>query len=122
MLSDKTKEIQLAKDKGLNTYYMTYVEYHDCWQLEEIRLGLEDKLNVEIYAKPGYTWAQMHELRLGLKNNVDISYYADSRYSYKQMSLIREGLEKNIDVTQYANHKYTTLEMEDIYNRLCQSK
>lgn len=122
MFSDKEKEIKKAKDEGLNVYFMTYVEYDNCWQLEEIRLGLESHVNVEIYAKPVYTWAQMHEIRLGLESNLNVTPYLDNKFSYKQMRLIREGLEQNIDVSQYANPKYSKLEMEEIYNRLCQSK
>ena len=122
MFDDKTKEIEIAKSKGLDLHYLTYTNYDNCWQLEEIRLGLEENLDVKVYAKPVYTWAQMHEIRLGLISGIDVSWYLDKRFSYRQMKLIRMGLEQNFDVSQYADTKYTTIDMEDIYNKLCQSK
>ena len=50
----------------------------DKYQQEEIKLGLEDNLNVFLYAKPEFSSGEMELIRLGLKNNVDISIYANS--------------------------------------------
>lgn len=36
--------------------------------MEEIRKGLEDKLDVSIYAKKEYDWTQMRQIRLALKS------------------------------------------------------
>ena len=41
----------------------------DVLQMEQIRLGLEDGLDVSIYAKPEFNPRQMEEIRLGKKNS-----------------------------------------------------
>ena len=62
-------------------------------QKEVIILGLEQNLDVSIYAKPEYTWEQMRQIRLGLMNNLDVSIYAKSTFSSFKMKTIREKLE-----------------------------
>ena len=34
--------------------------------MNEIKKGLQDNLNVSIYAKPKYSWMEMEEIRLEL--------------------------------------------------------
>jgi len=76
-------------------------------QQEEIKIGLENNLDVFVYAKPKYTWEQMNEIRLGLENNLDVSIYANPKYSWQEMLKIRAGLEKKIiNIIIYAKTKY----------------
>ena len=67
-------------------------------QKHRIIKGLNDNLDVSIYAKIEFNDEQMEQIRLGLKNNVDVSIYAKSENSCKKMKKIREKLknEKNI--------------------------
>ena len=37
--------------------------------MEEIRWGLEEKLNVSIYAKPEISWEEMEKIRLDLEES-----------------------------------------------------
>ena len=63
--------------------------------MEQIKLGLMNKIDVSIYAQiEKYSWKQMRELRLGLKNNLDVSYYVNSRLTWKEMNEIRMSLLK----------------------------
>ena len=64
-------------------------------QKQVIKQGLEDNLDIFVYAKKEFNWKQMDEIRLGLKNNVDVSIYAKPEFDYLQMKEIRLGLEKN---------------------------
>ena len=57
-------------------------------------LGLEENLDVSIYAKSKYNFQQMDQIRFGLKNNLDVSVYAKPEYNYKQMKEIRIELLK----------------------------
>lgn len=122
MDSEQKHEIELAKRSGLDIKFMTYTEFRDCWQLEQIRLGLEHNIDVSPYSKPVYTWAQMREIRIGIEKNLNISKYLNSDFSYNQMQMIRKGLESGIDVSNYANPNISTVEMEEIYNKLCQNR
>ena len=63
--------------------------------MEEIKWGLEDKLNVSIYATPDFTWKQMEQIRLGLENNIDVSIYAKPEISWEEMEKIRLDLEES---------------------------
>ena len=66
-------------------------------QQEEILEGLENELDVSIYAKPELNEYQMNEIRRGLKDNLDISVYAKTDFDEEQMHEIRLKLlqEKN---------------------------
>ena len=66
----------------------------DEFQKKQIRTGLEDKLNVSIYAKKDFSSEQMEQIRLGLFFNLDVSIYAKSELSVEEMEEIRKRLEK----------------------------
>lgn len=79
-----------------------------------IRSGLEEGLDVSIYADPKFDDGQMYEIFVGLLNGLDVSIYADPKFNNAQMRMIRYGLEDGIDVSQYADPKYTAGQMERI--------
>ena len=57
-------------------------------QKEQIKLGLENNVNVSIYTNPKFDWKQMKQIRLELEkglNPVEISKYANPIYSIPQM-------------------------------------
>jgi len=64
----------------------------DKWQMKEIRDGLEDGLDVSVYADPKYDKDQMYEIRRGLEEGVDVSWYADPEYDNLQMWQIHQIL------------------------------
>ena len=66
----------------------------DIYQQEEIYEGLEENLDVSIYAKKELNWQQMEEIKLGLKTNLDVSIYAKSELTWEEMEKIRIGLFK----------------------------
>ena len=61
----------------------------DEYQQEEINLGLEDNLNVFLYAKPEFSFEKMEEIRMGLIENLDVSIYAKTEFDWVQMKQIR---------------------------------
>ena len=66
-------------------------------QKEEILEGLEDNVDVSIYAKPELNEYQMNEIRRGLQDNLDVAVYAKTDFDEEQMHEIRVKLlqEKN---------------------------
>ena len=58
-------------------------------QQQVIIVGLEEKIDVSIYAKKEYNWEQMNEIRFGLLDNVNVLEYANSKYSWQEMRKIR---------------------------------
>lgn len=83
-------------------------------QMAEIRQGLDGKLDVTIYAKLEYTRDQMVEIRLGLERKLDVTIYAKPEYTWDQMAEIRRGLVENLDVSIYAKPEYNCNQMEEI--------
>ena len=59
-------------------------------QKQEILKGLEEDVDVSIYAKPDFDCFQMEEIRLGLGCNLDVSQYAKKEFVWFQMREIRK--------------------------------
>ena len=81
----------------------------DEYQQLEITEGLEDNLDVLIYAKPEYSSLQMDEIKEGLKQNLDVSKYAFPEYSWEQMDDIKKELLKELDLFLENQLKESTL-------------
>lgn len=83
-------------------------------QLQEVELGVRQKLPVQLYAQNCYNWMQMKEIRLGMLAEVDVKWYLNPLYNAEQMHQIRLGLEYGLDVSGYARLIYT---VSDMYKR-----
>lgn len=82
-MADSEKMIEKYKAQGYSDY-----------QLEEIRLGLENRVDVSVYAKVLYSWEQMREIRIGMQNKIDISKYKSMVHSATDMRKIRKSMEQ----------------------------
>ena len=94
---------------NLNIENLTKTEWFNLFnksQQNEIYQGLEQKLDVLIYAKPGFDYRQMGQIRLGLEFDLDVSIYAKSEFDYEQMWEIRLGLQDKLNVSIYAKPEY----------------
>ena len=99
-----------------------WINQFNKYQQEEIIKGIEDNLDVFIYAKREFDWGQIFYLRLGLKDNLDVSIYAKKEFNRDQMREIKEGLKANLDVSIYAKPEISWREMEQIKERLLEAK
>ena len=70
-------------------------------QKRQILLGIENNLEVSLYAKQENKGYQMREIRLGLQNSLDVSVYAKPEIDFKEMKKIRlellKKIKKNVD-------------------------
>ena len=80
-------------------------------QIDEIQLGMDKELPVQIYAKSCYNWQQMREIRLGLMAGVDVEQYINPLFAPEQMKEIRIGLEEGLNVSSYARLIYSSTDM-----------
>ena len=72
-----------------------WIEQFSVNQQQEILRGLkEDDADVSIYAKKEFDCFQMEEIRLGLGSEIDVSIYAKPELDWFHMREIREKLEK----------------------------
>ena len=91
-------------------------------QQEEIKLGIENNVDIFIYAKKEFDRDQMREIRFGLVEKVDISVYAKSCFDAEQMWFIRTGINEGIDVSIYANPSIPWQEMKEIKEELMEKQ
>lgn len=73
----------------------------DYLQLQEIKYGLLDGVDVSVYTDARFSAAQMKQIRLGLLQGLDVWDYTDPIFNHLQMQEIRKGLRAGIDVSQY---------------------
>lgn len=83
-------------------------------QRQEILLGKEEGLDVELYSNPELNWLQMEQIRMGIKDKVDVSSYADPSYSYETMKQIRLSIYSSCDLTPYLDRGFVDDELEQI--------
>ena len=83
-------------------------------QLAEIQAGIEDGVDVSLYAREELLAIQMRQIRLGLLSGVAVSRYNDAKLDWFQMEEIRIGLENHIDVDKYANASIPYMKMRQI--------
>jgi hypothetical protein len=69
------------------------------YQMNQIKQGLEHKLDVSFYTKPEFNPNQMREIREGLEQSLDVSIYAKPEFNWVRMCEIRIGLEENSGLT-----------------------
>lgn len=98
--SDQIEEIQEGLNEGLDVVIYARKEFYAI-QMRQIRLGLLENLPVQEYANTEYDWFQMEEIRKGLKAGINIAIYAKPEIPYDKMRQIRKGLEKGIDLSAY---------------------
>ncbi|WP_026491227.1 MULTISPECIES: DUF342 domain-containing protein [unclassified Butyrivibrio] len=109
--AEQLEQIRIAKQAGIediNRYFLFGMR-GEC--MNEVRKGLEQNLDVSVYADEAYSWKQMRELRLGLEHQIDVTPYAKSLYRADQMREIRKGIENNVDINLYKSMVHPAQEM-----------
>ena len=78
-----------------------WIEQFDEAQQIEIRKGIENQVDLSVYAKTDYDSFQMFEIRIGLQEGIDVNYYNNPDFGSLEMNRIRTGLRKGLDVSEY---------------------
>ena len=71
-----------------------WINQFNKYQQEEIIKGIEDNLDVSLFANPKFDVSQMEEIKKGLKSNLDVSIYAKPEIPFKKMRQVRLKLLK----------------------------
>lgn len=103
------------ENKKIISRHINKIDY-DVEQMKELAYGLQDEVDIELYAKENYSAMQMRELRLGLKAKLDISYYADYRLTAEQMNAIRNSLKtgKEINIKEAKNNNESENNVKEV--------
>ncbi len=83
-------------------------------QDQEIKLGIEQGLDVSLYANPEFNWLQMEQIRLGMQDKVNAALYANPAYSYESMRQIRLGLYAGIDLLPFIDRGFADDDLKEI--------
>ena len=109
---------------NLNIENLTKTEWFNQFnedQKTEIIKGLENNLDVSIYANPRFSSFQMHIIRTGLEGNLDVSIYAKECFDESQMSFLKFtlgnnwGLKNKEKILIFAKPEFDHGQMEQIY-------
>ena len=85
-------------------------------QMEEIRKGLLQGLDVKKYANKAIPFEKMREIRKGLEEQLDLTIYLE--YSAKMIRIIRKSILSNVDIMPFIEEGYDTLQLSYIRESL----
>ena len=91
-------------------------------QLNAIKRGLIDNVDVSIYYDERFAASEMEFLEKCLANGEDVSNFADHRYNKEQMIEIRNGLINGEDISIYADPIYSEHMMRIIRKQMNSEK
>lgn len=88
-----TLKNNLSFEALIQMYEDQYEHRYDEYQLDELRDGYDNGLDISIYANPSFDRVQMRQIRIGLENGVDVYQYAFVHIDWQRMAEIRLQLE-----------------------------
>lgn len=113
---EQLDEIKEGLDDGLDVSVYAKTEFNPR-QMEEIRFGLQDELDVSIYANPQLDSMAMMGLRHGLVDSLDVRPYATPDFTFDQIWRLNQIGERGLDVTRYAKPELTTDQLDQMMER-----
>ena len=112
--SDEQKnEIKLGIENGIDVYKYALPTY-SAEQMKVLREGLQEDLDVTFLLNPLLDSGQMYEIKHGISIGIDVSKYAKSCFDIHQMKEIRLGICSNIAVSEYIDPRYDFRQMREI--------
>lgn len=108
---DQIEEIKTGFDEGLDITAYADKEFLAI-QMRQIRLGLCDGLDLSPFQHLGA--GILKQLRLALKNHVKIVPYINEGYDMEQLEAIREALEKKVDIVPYLDKRFRGICIREI--------
>ncbi len=97
---DQVEEIKLGLEEGLDIEPYEDKGYF-AWQMRQIRYGIIAGLPIEIYARKDFDWFQMEEIRLGLEDKLNVRLYAYPKVPFDTMRQLRLALKDGINLSKY---------------------
>lgn len=90
------------------------VQKFDSAQIWLIEQGMENGVDVTVYADPKYDWQQMHVIKRGLEQGIDVAVFSNPKYTHGQMGMLLRGLAQDLDVSAYADPQFSAEQMKEI--------
>ena len=105
---DQVEEIKLGLEEGLDIEPYEDKDFF-ALQMKEIRLGLMSEIPVELYARKDFDWFQMEEIRLGLEDKLNVRLYAYPKVPFDTMRQLRLALKEGVNLSKYLSLPAGTL-------------
>lgn len=115
------REIKTGINWGIDTGLYANIEF-DPYQIDIIIRCADAGYNTTELSKEYFNWSQVNEIYRGLQQHVDVSLFADRKFDASQMRQIRLGLIRKLDVSQYLDENIMSAEMAEIRKRLEREK
>lgn len=104
--------LEKIKDGTIKKYFEQEFDWH---QLYYITIGIENNIDISIYAKKEFTGNQMGLIVRGLLKGNNIIHYFEEGFNDAQVNVLLMSLEDNKDITSYADKKYNSDQMMEMY-------
>lgn len=105
------------KEKDIDINIQQYSENNFDWlQIKEIRKGLEEGLDVSVYALPEISYQKMRELREGMLEGLDLRPYM--KLPSGILHQLRIARKKKIDISKFVMQGYEPEQLEQIMHAL----
>ena len=114
---EQIEQLKLGKKNGVNIKVYANPALSPN-QMKILREGLQDKVNVSLIARPEFKEDAMQLYADDLRDGMDIKKYLNPEYSIAQISELALGYLAGLDIAKYANPKITASEMSEIRERL----
>jgi len=114
---EQINELRLGKKNGIDIRVYANPKLSSK-QMRALREGLEAGVDVSIVADPAYGEDQMAFIIMNLKLGENVIPYANPAFNLGQMGVISGGIKAGLDVSKYADPKFSIEEMTEIRLRL----
>ena len=88
-------------------------------QIKQIKLGIQNNVNVALYANPEIDWQKMKVVRLAMQNGFNVKYLVEPDYiipcSLEAIMYMSVILFEGIDVRPFLNPKYTMQQLSELH-------
>lgn len=107
----ENRKVNVVKnEKTLNKLDEIYTKE----QINQLRLGKQNGVQIRIYANPALSARQMYELRIGLQHHVNVRPFAFPEYDADCMKFYVLQLITKCDIKNYLNPKYTPAQLLEL--------
>lgn len=106
----QVEQLKLGKKNGVDIKIYGNPKF-SAKQMEILRLTLENGDNASLFADPAYRKDLMNVYRFELSYGHDIRPLLNPKYNLGQISAIIDGMDAGVDISRYSNPSYTAEQM-----------
>lgn len=114
---EQIEQLRLGKQNGIDIRIIANPQL-SAEQMKTLREGLESGVNVKPFAFPEYQVLNMKTYILDLQNGINIKAYLSPKYDLGQLAELSLATELGLDISKMSNPKMSANDMAEIRQRL----